>query len=208
VRVSKEPRERRNEILDTAEKFFAVKGYEQTTIVDILNEIGIAKGTFYYYFKSKEEVMDAIIMRIVTADAEAAKAIADSSDMPAIQKLLAILFSQKPGPTDNKEALTEQFHQSGNAEMHQKTLVQTIKHLSPILTTVVEQGIDEGVMATPYPRETVDFLLAAGQVILDEGLFQWSAAETEDRMKAFILVVETSLGAEEGSFEQLMSVLM
>jgi len=58
--------------------------------LDILNEIGIAKGTFYYYFKSKEEVMDAIIMRIISADIAAAKEIADNPDLPAIQKMFQV----------------------------------------------------------------------------------------------------------------------
>jgi AcrR family transcriptional regulator len=61
MRVIKEPEERRNEILDTAETLFFTKGYGKTTVNDILQAIGIAKGTFYYYFKSKEEVMDAVL---------------------------------------------------------------------------------------------------------------------------------------------------
>ena len=61
MRISKEYDERKNEILDTAERLFHTKGYEKTTINDILKEVNIAKGTFYYYFKSKEEVMDALI---------------------------------------------------------------------------------------------------------------------------------------------------
>lgn len=73
MRTVKEYEERRNEILDTAEKLFVSKGYMKTTVNDILREIGIAKGTFYHYFKSKEEVMDAIITRIVNADVVAAK---------------------------------------------------------------------------------------------------------------------------------------
>ena len=54
ARIVKEADERRNEILDAAETLFTEKGYSKTTIIDILNQVGIAKGTFYYYFKSKE----------------------------------------------------------------------------------------------------------------------------------------------------------
>lgn len=76
MRITKEHDERRNEILDTAEKLFYTKGYTKTTINDMLQEIGIAKGTFYYYFKSKEEVMHAMIERIVDLDLEVAQTIA------------------------------------------------------------------------------------------------------------------------------------
>ena len=49
--------------MDKAESLFEVKGYNKTTVNDILREVNIAKGTFYYYFKSKEEVLDAVIDR-------------------------------------------------------------------------------------------------------------------------------------------------
>ncbi len=73
MRIVKEYEERRKEILETAERLFLTKGYTKTTVNDILKEIGIAKGTFYHYFKSKEEVMDEIIMRIIKEDVTKAK---------------------------------------------------------------------------------------------------------------------------------------
>lgn len=73
MRIVKEYEERRKEILETAERLFLKKGYTKTTVNDILKEIGIAKGTFYHYFKSKEEVMDEIIMRIIKEDVTKAK---------------------------------------------------------------------------------------------------------------------------------------
>lgn len=64
MRIVKEHEERKNEILDTAEILFEEKGYDKCSVNDILNRIGIAKGTFYHYFKSKEELLDALIERI------------------------------------------------------------------------------------------------------------------------------------------------
>ena len=83
MRIVKEYEERRKEILETAERLFLTKGYTKTTVNDILKEIGIAKGTFYHYFKSKEEVMDEIIMRIIKEDVTKAKRIV--SDIPAFR---------------------------------------------------------------------------------------------------------------------------
>ena len=53
VRTIKEPSERRNDILDAARRLIYTKGYEQMTIQDILDELGISKGAFYHYFDSK-----------------------------------------------------------------------------------------------------------------------------------------------------------
>lgn len=207
MRIIKDPEERKTEILDAAERLFITKGYCQTTIIDILNEIGIAKGTFYYYFKSKEEVMDAIISRIVSADVAAARKIADTN-LPAIQKLFQILFTQKPHSGGGKEKMIEQLHQPVNAEMHQKSIIQSILHLTPILTEVIEQGIDEKVMAVDYPQETMEFLLASAQIIFDEGLFHWGTDEAEKKVNAFIHIMEVTLGAEKGSFDNMISVLL
>ncbi|WP_242259653.1 TetR/AcrR family transcriptional regulator [Bacillus cereus group sp. BfR-BA-01311] len=208
MRIVKEYEERRKEILETAERLFLTKGYTKTTVNDILKEIGIAKGTFYHYFKSKEEVMDEIIMRIIKEDVTKAKRIVSNPDIPVLDKLFKILMEQSPKSGDVKEKMIEQFHQPNNAEMHQKSLVQSIIHLSPILTEVLEQGIEEGIFSTPYPKETIELLLSSAQVIFDDGLFQWKPEEMINRAKAYIKMMEASVGAKEGSFDYMMEVLI
>ncbi|MEN3130759.1 TetR family transcriptional regulator [Bacillus cereus] len=208
MRIVKEYEERRKEILETAERLFLTKGYTKTTVNDILKEIGIAKGTFYHYFKSKEEVMDEIIMRIIKEDVTKAKRIVSNPDIPVLDKLFKILMEQSPKSGDVKEKMIQQFHQPNNAEMHQKSLVQSIIHLSPVLTEVLEQGIEEGIFSTPYPQETIELLLSSAQVIFDDGLFQWKPEEMMRRAKAYIKMMEVSVGAKEGSFDYMIEVLM
>ncbi|HDR4686564.1 TetR/AcrR family transcriptional regulator [Bacillus cereus] len=208
MRIVKEYEERRKEILETAERLFLAKGYTKTTVNDILKEIGIAKGTFYHYFKSKEEVMDEIIMRIIKEDVTKAKRIVSNPDIRVLDKLFKILMEQSPKSGDVKEKMIEQFHQPNNAEMHQKSLVQSIIHLSPVLTEVLEQGIEEGIFSTPYPQETIELLLSSAQVIFDDGLFQWKPEEMMRRAKAYIKMMEVSVGAKEGSFDYMIEVLM
>ncbi|MDA2531462.1 TetR/AcrR family transcriptional regulator [Bacillus cereus] len=208
MRIVKAYEERRKEILETAERLFLTKGYTKTTVNDILKEIGIAKGTFYHYFKSKEEVMDEIIMRIIKEDVTKAKRIVSNPDIPVLDKLFKILMEQSPKSGDVKEKMIEQFHQPNNAEMHQKSLVQSIIHLSPVLTEVLEQGIEEGIFSTPYPQETIELLLSSAQVIFDDGLFQWKPEEMMRRAKAYIKMMEVSVGAKEGSFDYMIEVLM
>ena len=177
MRIVKEYEERRKEILETAERLFITKGYTKTTVNDILKEIGIAKGTFYHYFKSKEEVMDEIIMRIIKEDVAKAKVIVSNPNIPVLEKLFRVLIEQSPKSGDVKDKMIEQFHQPNNAEMHQKSLVQSIILLSPVLTEVLEQGIEEGIFSTSYPQETIELLLSSAQVIFDDGLFQWKPKE-------------------------------
>ncbi|HFO1050488.1 MULTISPECIES: TetR/AcrR family transcriptional regulator [Bacillus cereus group] len=208
MRIVKEYEERRKEILETAERLFITKGYTKTTVNDILKEIGIAKGTFYHYFKSKEEVMDEIIMRIIKEDVAKAKVIVSNPNIPVLEKLFRVLMEQSPKSGDIKDKMIEQFHQPNNAEMHQKSLVQSIIHLSPVLTEILEQGIEEGIFSTSYPQETIELLLSSAQVIFDDGLFQWKPEEMMRRVKAYIKMMEVSVGAKEGSFDYMMEVLM
>ncbi|MED1372232.1 TetR/AcrR family transcriptional regulator, partial [Bacillus paranthracis] len=192
MRIIKEYEERRKEILETAERLFLTKGYTKTTVNDILKEIGIAKGTFYHYFKSKEEVMDEIIMRIIKEDVAKAKVIVSNPNIPVLEKLFRVLMEQSPKSGDVKDKMIEQFHQPNNAEMHQKSLVQSIIHLSPVLTEILEQGIEEGIFSTSYPQETIELLLSSAQVIFDDGLFQWKPEEMMRRVKAYIKMMEVS----------------
>ncbi|WP_211746067.1 TetR/AcrR family transcriptional regulator [Paenibacillus sp. Marseille-Q4541] len=199
MRITKDPEERRNEILDTAEQLFFTKGYSKTTVNDMLQAIGIAKGTFYYYFKSKEEVMDAVVMRYIETGVLAAKQIAMNKKLTVHEKLLQIIMAQKPD-TQSKSQMIEQFHEPDNAQIHQKSLAETILQLTPILTEVIEQGIEEKLFHTPYPRESIEFLLIASQFLFDEGIFKWTPEEILQKIKAFIYIMETTLGAEKGSF--------
>ncbi|QQK78986.1 TetR/AcrR family transcriptional regulator [Salicibibacter cibi] len=201
MRTSKNPEERRNEILDVAETLFTTKGYGNTTINDILQMVGIAKGTFYYYFRSKEDVMDAVVIRFIDSGAEAAKMIAANANLEAPEKIFQIIMAQNPNASREKRML-EELHDVHNAVMHQKSLVETIRRLTPVLTDVVEQGLAEGAFTTLYPRETVEFLLVA-QLVFDDGIFEWQPQELMQKAIAFTHMIETSLGAEPGSFAYL-----
>ncbi|GIP42899.1 TetR family transcriptional regulator [Paenibacillus sp. J45TS6] len=199
MRISKAPEDRRNEILDTAEQLFFTKGYSKTTVNDMLQAIGIAKGTFYYYFKSKEEVMDAVVMRFIETGVVAAKKIATDKELTVHEKLLQIIMAQKPN-TPSKRQMIEEFHEPDNAQIHQKSLTETILQLTPILTGVIEQGIEEKFFHTPYPRESIEFLLISSQFLFDEGIFKWTPEEIVQKIQAFIYMMESTLGAERGSF--------
>lgn len=199
MRTLKKPEVRKSEILDAAEALFLSKGYAQVAVNDVLQAVGIAKGTFYHHFKSKEEVMDAIIDRFIESLALAAREIASDPDLGATEKLFRIVTAN-PLDTPRKERLIEQLHSMNNAEMHQKSLVETVRHLTPVLTEVIEQGIKEGLFKVPYPKEVVEFLLTSSQFLLDVEIFRWSSVELLEKARAFAWIVETLLGAEKESF--------
>ena len=84
MRVVKEAAERRNEILDVAERLFCTNGYDNTSTNDILAEIGIARGTLYYHFKNKEDILDGMIDRILDVIVRKARTIALDESRPVL----------------------------------------------------------------------------------------------------------------------------
>lgn len=206
MRITKNADERRNEIVDVAEKLFKSKGYAHTTIEDIIQEIGIAKGTFYYHFASKADVMNAVVMRIVDRMVADAMRIVKDDQLTAPEKLSYIIMGEISQTSDNDDMI-EELHQVDNAQIHQKSLVESITHLTPVFTQVIEQGIEEGYFYTSYPKETVEFLLVSSQFLFDEGIFTWSKEELQQKALAFTSIMENVLNAEEGSFTYILNQL-
>ena len=205
MRIVKDPEERKKEILDTAECLFAEKGYEGTSVNDMLLAVNIAKGTFYYYFKSKEEVLDALIERHIKLVVENAKQIIASSLSP-FEKLLAIFTPQKP-EKKSKKGIIAALHEKDNSKMHVKSITQTITHLSPYVAEIFNEGVEKGLYTTRFPLESAEILLTAGMVLFDDDFFQWSKKEQSKKITAFLTAMERIVGAKEGSFMEFSKVL-
>jgi AcrR family transcriptional regulator len=159
-RVTKVPEERKQELIDTAERLFLEKGYEQTTVADIVREIEVAQGTFYYYFSSKEEILEAIIEKDITALEEDVRQIMSREDANAAIKLNAVVNSIIGISTSRREIMNY-LHEESNAVMHEKMERHTIERLVPLMTRVIAEGTHAGIFDVQYPTESVEFLLAS-----------------------------------------------
>ena len=199
MRISKEHDVRRNEILDKAESLFEVKGYNKTTVNDILREVNIAKGTFYYYFKSKEEVLDAVIDRYLEIALERAEDVKKRTDLTPSEKLIQVILGLRMGEPNS--GVIEELHSPENALMHQKSIAGVVLRLTPIMKDIVNEGITAGDFTTPFPEETIKIMLAAGFTLTDEGMFSFTQEERQRLIQALFYSFETLLGAKKGSFD-------
>lgn len=195
-RSTKAASSRRAEILDTAQRLFVAKGFQNTSVEDVIAEIGIAKGTLYYHFSSKDEILRALIDRTTQQVASAARALAEGPG-GAIGKFVAVAAASRVEQPERE--LAEELHASGNAQFHILTIVEMVRALAPILTDVVEQGIAEGVFSTPHPREAVEILLTSAGMLLDEGIFTGDHDELARRTRGILHAAETLLGCEPGA---------
>ena len=203
VRITKAREERRLEIIETAKKLFRDKGFSNTSVDAIIKEMGVAKGTFYYYFKSKEELLAAIVDHTLDEIVKMAERVADDASMSALAKMERLLSGSQLGDEATQEetqAVAEHLHLSANRELHEVTNIQTVLRLSPIFAKIVEQGNAEKVFDAKRPLETMQFLLTGGQFLLDGGLFDFTEQEILDRRLVLQEIVEKALGAAPGAF--------
>lgn len=156
---------KRNDIMDCAERLFLYKGYELTSVNTILKEVGIAKGTFYYYFDSKEAVMDAVIARIVDEDVQFANDVLARDDINPFEKLLTSLF-QKP-KSKHQQDILEQLYKADNALMKQRALQKTIEYVCPIYAKMIDEGNHLTLFSSSYPLSDIQFLIAGIQSLYD-----------------------------------------
>lgn len=191
--------DRKNEILDVAEKLFSIKGYEKCTINHILAEVGIAKGTFYYYFKSKEEVLDSIINRVTKMVVERANSVAENPELTSVEKVLNVIFAMNVD-NDLDNQFMERLHKPENALIHQKSMVLMVNEITPILKSIVLEGINKGEFISEFPKEYIQIFLSASMTLLDDGIFHKSKREQASIIMALVSLLDKILGVKDGTF--------
>ncbi|WP_324825823.1 TetR/AcrR family transcriptional regulator [Sinanaerobacter sp. ZZT-01] len=198
MRIVKEAVERRNEILDAADELFGKKGFDGTSTNDILDIVGIARGTLYYHFKSKEEILDALIERYNEQLIKNAKKAASDKSLSVNERMVRAITSLNISGGSGSQII-EQMHKPQNALMHQKTQYAMLMGITPILAEIVREGNDQGIYDTPYPYECMEMIMAYGSTIFDDAMIVMSADEKELRIQAFIFNIERLLGVPAGS---------
>ncbi len=205
MRVVKEAAERRNEILDAAEELFVTKGYDKTSTNDILDKVKIARGTLYYHFKSKEDILNAMIDRINSSLIARAEAVAKDKSVPIVERIVMTISSLRVNTDIGNEIITL-VHKPQNALMHQKMQKSLVEGVLPILTDLVNEGNKEGIFDVKYPKETTEMLILYSTIAFDDD-YDESPESSKKRIIAFLINTERLLGAKEGSLQKAMMKL-
>lgn len=202
MRIVKEADERKNEILDVAERLFGTKGFDGTSTTDILNEVGIARGTLYYHFKSKEDILDAMTQRMTGVLVAKASGIAAQKDLPVLQRLTQMMLALHVNNNLGREIMA-QVHKPQNALMHQKMQERMLAGVTPVITALIEEGIAQGICRTDYPAEVAEMTLLYSNTVFDD-LAEYSEEERQRKIAAFIYNLERLLGMERGSLREVI----
>ena len=203
--MRKEAEERRNEILDVADELFRQKGFDGTSTDDILKKVGIARGTLYYHFKSKEDIMNALIDRYTVLLLEAAQAVASDTSIPVHERIIRAVMALNISSVDGQEVM-EHIHKPQNALMHQKIQKVIINRVPSILADIIREGIDQGLFHTPYPFEVMEMVVAYTNSVFDEDMVEMTDEQRASRIQALAFNIERMLGVESGSLLHMMKM--
>ena len=181
---------RKQELLGIAYQLFIQKGYEETSIDEIIAQANIAKGTYYYYFPSKEATLEAVIDMMIDNEVRRAREIL-SAPIPVPQKMIGVITSLHPEQDENN--IADALNKKENTVMHERVSRRIIDEAVPLLTQVVSEGIAQGIFACNYVEERVRMILILSDHLIDSGNF------TAGTIEVFIDMVEKSLGAQPGT---------
>ncbi|MGM9936671.1 MAG: TetR/AcrR family transcriptional regulator [Candidatus Ornithomonoglobus sp.] len=193
--------DKRNLILNAMQEIMTDNKSSGATVSDVARQAGIAKGGVYYYFRSKDEIIDAVIERAYSDVIEESKVMLDNTEMSTLQKLKKIFeISVFPEEGHSHSELLKLLNVQDNVVIHQKFSVIAAKSMTPVLAEVIRQGIGEGILKCDYPEQYAQFILSMLVLSLDRILLPTDDDQRQIKLKALAQLLETGLHLSPGSF--------
>ena len=206
MRVVKSAEERKGEILDVAEQLFAEKGYDNASTNDIIKEIGIARGTLYHHFSSKEDILDAIVDRMINRSIAAARTIVKNNTIPLLERIAGAFLTLNIDSGAGAEVL-EQIHKPQNALLHQKSQEKLIREVVPMIAELIEEGNRCKMFHSKYPAEAAEMIIVYSNTAFDK-MSELPQEKMKDKIEAFIYHTEKILGAKEKNLEAVIKKII
>lgn len=197
---------KRELILDAMQELMSTSSLQTISVSDIAEKAGIGKGSVYYYFNSKNDIIEAVIERSYSRVLDEGQALVDSQDMGAFEKMEIIYQACLDSSLELKrqEALNTFNERQQSALIHQKFVGIIITRLEPILTDIIRQGIEEGKIRCEFPEETARIILTILTVTLDNSLAPISQEKIAKVLTGFAWMLEESQDIPENTLRFLL----
>lgn len=210
TRITKDPDERRRELIACAQELFYSKGYEGTAVGDIVDELGVAKGTFYYYFDSKQGIMEAMVDEVLGQSLALLHEIVADETLPVLEKWARAFQAVGAWKTERKAemlAMLHVMHMDENLLFRYKVQTTAVEMLAPEFAKIIAQGVEEGVFKTDFVEESAGITLSIMQdlsdpiydILLNPDSYEDPVALARRRFAAVEAAIERVLGAPSGS---------
>lgn len=205
--------DKKEQIFDAMEQLLLTVPSGEISVDAIAKQAGIGKGSIYYYFKSKDEILSAVIERSYRrAIREYFNSISANknalTDMTALEKIKRLFQNLiKEDFQNNEQNLIVALHLTDDPTLHKKMKYIAVQEIAPILTDLLKQGIAEDSIETDTPKESAEMIVAVLTFFLDDTIFPEDPVHVKNKLKIFARVLETCLKTEDGSFDFLYQPL-
>lgn len=201
---------RRDELIRASWTLFTQRGWDETTVSAIIDSLGIAKGTFYHYFESKNDLLEAAIDQMTRPALDEIQAISRAPDLGPLAKLerfISELWSWRLDRIDAVAQVARVLSRDENSVVRHKMTKRSRALALPELAAVIAEGADQGLFDAPAPQETALLMMltadALGEVQMRELIEGPDAPETlaliRRRFEVFISALERILGLPEAT---------
>ena len=201
---------RRSELLAASEKLFYTKGYENTSVQDILDAVGFSKGGFYHHFDSKLAVLEAICQQRAEELCQSALKAADQPNLTASEKLNTLLASSTLWQSDNPGfvmLLIQAAYCENGALMREKMKASQLSGMKGVLENVLSEGVQSGEFFIDDIETTAELVMRLYMQFADEIAFLLAGDDSELQLcekaiiktRAYRTAIERTLFAPYGS---------
>jgi AcrR family transcriptional regulator len=201
---------RRDAFIDVAQRLIQTKAYEQMSVQDILDGVGSSRGAFYHYFDSKQQLLEAVVTRMVDAALASLEPAIRNPSLSALTKLQQVFAGIAGWKAERRElvlGIAEIWLSDDNALVREKLRQRLMQDFAPVLAGIIRQGGSESVFITGSPDETAHVLtslmyganLVATELFIARRSRRVTLAEVERLLGAYAEAYERILGAQKGS---------
>ena len=196
-----------DQIIDALETLLTQKPIQDISVSEIAQTAGIAKEGIYYYFSSKNEILEAMIERKYKHPLETAKHLADQKDISPFTRMAMIFQAcrNSNGEFLTQDSVTSAVDDKEQAFLHQKYIQYLVTELKPVLTEIIQQGIESGAIDFDYPAALSEIVLIVLTVKLDRSLIPTSDNDVDDTIAGLISLLEKGTGTPAGTLNYLKS---
>ncbi|MGZ6037322.1 MAG: TetR/AcrR family transcriptional regulator [Phenylobacterium sp.] len=201
------PAARRAELIDCAQGLFLTRGYERTTINDVISATGLSKGAFYHHFRAKEDLLEAIAQRFARESLgfiQGPQADARLDALNRLNQLLAVGRDWKRGHIAELKAMFTTLLKPENAVLYHRIVEAAFAVLAPAVASIIAQGEAEGVFDAGDPRVAADTLLwlSNGR----RGLVIAAMARAENDVETGLQMIVERVRAEEAITNRILGL--
>lgn len=204
----------RGELVEAAWRLFSTAGYDATPVEAIIDAVGLSKGAFYYYFNGKEDILDAVVGRMIeemALEIEDIPHMKDLSPMEKINRFMEAISSWKLAHLDILSEAVKVIYRDENAIIRYKMNRKALEEFTPVLAEIVRQGVEEGAFDAERPEDAAEIILVFSNAMAEQQAADLVSREEDPcstqrilrRVRLYLGTLEKILGAPPGTIYPL-----